>query len=538
MLHRRHNSANFRVSSVFALMLLVVGACATDRPETQGEAGGSDNQTLTVAAGLNSSRSQPAAEANVGMGYADANASIFENLVAMRQDFQVEPQLATKWEFVAPSTWRFKLLEDVQFHNGTPFNADAVAYTVNELWAERDANLESDSATVVDEYTVEITTNDPDHRFIENIVHTSRGIQAPGTFAGDGSTEASTPTGTGPFEFVNYEEPTQLEVRRFEGYWGDQPAFERMVFRFIPDDNSRVLALKAGEVDAIYDVPVEELDALNSADGISIAASEPGWYNGLHFNSNSQPPRDILQDERVRRALAHAIDKQAIADGPWRGYAEPTKTVMPEAILGEHIDLVSGIEHDPDRARELLDEAGWSQDGEGSVRAKDGRPLELLFIASREAVPSSLPQLVQAQLADVGVATTIQTPPDLEAYFESVRQGAGDLYLHQGNQNTANPILLGGSFTSVTPGGFAGHGEILGPGEEYDRIIRQAYSSELPIDEVQRLAAEAMHIVVDEYVASVPLVGIRRTWAVTDRVKGFEPHPSQIWAKWHSVSLL
>lgn len=520
------------------IVVLLTASCGSDGP-SRGEAQAlAEVQELVVGAGENTTEVKPPPEANVAMGYGDANAPVFETLVRMAPDYSIKPLLATEWEFKAPSTWRFKLREGVKFHNGEPFDARAVEYVVNELWAEQDSNIlgvDTNSAKVVDEHTVDITTEEPNQRLVEQLVHPSNGMLAPGTYAGAGTKPEDTPTGTGPFQFVNYDQPKELVVKRFEGYWDAKPTVQKITFRFIPDDNSRVLALRAGEVDAIYDVPREQATQLEQAEGVNIVRSRVGAYDALLLNSHGERPYDILQDLQVRQALTHAIDKQTIVDNVWKGNAEVMNTVIPAPVLGQYADLVKGYPYDPNRAGQLLDEAGWTLGSDG-IRTKDGRSLKLTLVVTRPELQRPMPELVKAQLKKVGIDLQIDVPGDSNVYFDRLEAGKGDMFAEVGNQNDANPIFLGAIFTGVQPGGFSSYGEAFGPEGRYDKIFQKAFRTP-DTEKVRRMAAEAMHIAVDQYVAGIPIAGIYRIWGLSDRVQGFQPHPSAVNQSWRMVEL-
>lgn len=520
------------------IVVLLTASCGSDEP-SRGEAQAlAEVQELVIGAPENTTEIKPPPEANVALGYGDANAPVFETLVRMPPDFSIEPLLATEWEFEAPSTWRFKLREGVTFHNGDPFNAEAVAYTVNKLWAKQDANIlgvDSDSAKVVDEHTVEVTTKEPNLRLVEQLVHPSNAIQAPDTYAGEGTEPKSTPTGTGPFQFVSYDKPTEMVVKRFENYWGPTPTLQKITFRFIPDDNSRVLALRAGEVDAIYDVPREQANQLEQAEGVHIARSKVGAYDALLVNSHGERPYDILGDPQVRKALTHAIDKQTVVDNVWKGNAEVMNTVIPAPVLGQYADLVRGYPYDPNRAGQLLDEAGWTMGSDG-IRTKDDRSLKLTLVVVDAELQRPMPELVKSQLKKVGIDLQIDVPGDANVYYDRIESGKGDLFAEVGNQNDANPIFLGAIFTGVQPGGFSSYGEAFGPHGRYDEIFKKAFTTP-DTEEVRRMAAEAMHVAVDQYVAGIPIAGIYRIWGLSDRVQGFQPHPSAVNQYWSMVRM-
>ena len=525
-----------RLAIVLALALAVPTACATDKKPPRATGAGTEGKPeLVVAAGADSSRLDPPPRANVATGYGNANAPVFEPLVTLAPDFSIKPLLATSWEFRPPNTWRFRLRTGVRFHNGTPFDAAAVADNVRRLWGNDTTSVTTlgpDSAKVVDDFTVDLTPRQPNLRLVEQLVHPLLGLQAPGTFAGAGTAPENTPTGTGPFKFGSYRKGEQLQVTRFEDYWGAKAKTERITFRFLPDDNARVLALKAGDVDAVYDFPREQATQFANDPDITTVKSAPGGYSALLLNHRGKAPYDILSDLKVRQAVAHGIDKAAIVNNVWKGNAEVMNTVIPAPVLGANASKVKGYPFDRAQARRLLDDAGWAPGADG-IRTKGGRRLQLTLLVSEAELQRPAPELVQSQLKEVGIDVKLDIPSDPSTYFVRLEQGQGDMFAEIGNQNDANAIFLGALFTAES-GGFADYAGSFGAGRDYDQNFTKAIQSP-DTEEVRRLAAESMHIAVDTVVAAVPIAGINRIWGLRRNVQGFTPHPSAVSQKWSDV---
>src|SRR5919197_1961948 len=204
-------------------------------------------KTLVVAAGSDQYFSSPKWPR---VGRYPVNANVAEGLVRMTPGYGVAPALATRWKFIAPNTWRFFLRRGVRFHDGSRFDANAVKFTFDLAAAAgvgRSAGLDDKAKiSVVGPYTIDITPSFPNRRLVEQIVHPTWGILAPG------STPAQ-PVGTGPFRLVSYDRNRELVVRRFDGYWGKKPRLAQITFRFVPDANARVLALESRAVDIAQD---------------------------------------------------------------------------------------------------------------------------------------------------------------------------------------------------------------------------------------------------------------------------------------------
>ena len=524
-----------RCGALLALVLLVGTACATEdeTPSAKGEATADDTE-LVVAAGKDESRTIPPFAANVATGFGNANAPVCETLADLSEDFTPTPLLADSWVFNGPNTWRLRLHDGVTFHNGAPFDANAVVANV-QRWAEDEFNPLSvgpDSAVVVDATTVDITPTKPNLHLVEQLTHPLRCMLAPGTVAGDGKTPADTPTGTGPFEFESYEPGSELRVVRNDDYWGAQAKAQRITFVFVEDDATRVLKLEKGEVDAIYDFPRELASRFADHPDIVTVKSAPGGYSALLLNLRGQAPYDILNDRTVRQAVAYGIDRATIVGNVWQGNAEETSSLIPDAVLGDNAGLVKGYPFQPAEAERLLDTAGWVPGSDG-IRVKDGRRLELTLVVVEAELQKPAPELVQSQLKEIGIDVKLELPSDPGAYFDRLTQGQGDMFAEVGSQNDANPLFLGAPLASEEVGGFPGYGN-FGAGAGYDQLLLKA-SSSLDTGEVRRLAAEAMAIAVDDVVAVVPIAGIDRIWGLRRNVEGFTPHPSAASQNWNEV---
>lgn len=461
------------------------------------------------------------------------NADVCETLVRLTPDFEVAPGLASEWELVGDNTFRFTLADGPAFPDGAPVTADDVKvsldYTVEEPQTSGFAFLGPDSTTVVDERTVEVRPTEPNLRLVEQITHPTYVVMAPGS---DPLADRDL-TCTGPFQVAEYVAEERLVVERNEGYWGERPMLDSITFRFYPDDTTRALALQNGEVDVITDVPRSIASSLGEMPGIKIENTPPGQVILMYVARRDLAGSEkLLADPAIRRAVAHAMDREAYVNGVLDGNAEVVSTIAPPSVLGDHADLVEGIEHDPAAAQALLDEAGWSLGSDG-VRSKDGRRLELDIVYSPSGVDLTTVEFVQAQLAEVGIAGNILRL-DSGAYRERLTSGDYDLDISTPNQNDANPaFLLSLRWYSKATGDNA---KIISPGPDtdFEALIDQTQTAE-DRDELQRLAAEAMHELVDVEVGGIPLAGTYRIYAMRDTVQGFEAHPSGTNQRWRTI---
>jgi len=472
---------------------------------------------------------------DAGLGMYPLNANIFETLTYLTPDYKVKPLLAERWEFKPPNTWRFYLRKDVKFQNGEPLNAQAV----KEGLFDRLAKIEGgstilagpDSAKIVDEYTIDFTPTAKNLRVPEQLVHPSNGVVAPGSDIGE------KPVGTGPFRFVEYRPKERIIVERNPDYWGQKAKLNRITFRFYPDSNARRLALEADEIDFAYEVPRQDVESLKGK-GLKIEASPVGAYEAMFANIHGEPPHDLLGDVRLRKAVAYGIDREALVKNVLDGLATTDQTFVPPSSLEPYASLVKGFSYDPNKAKSLLEEAGWKP-GDDGILEKDGRRLELTLVSGFPSaeVHRPIPTFIQSQLKEIGIDVEIVERPDSASYQALIDSGQGDLYLEQGNQNDANPgflpVLL---FYTGGSGASAPYQSLFAPGPEFDRLIAPSLT-EVDTNKVRKSVAEAMHYAVDEQAVIIPLAGIYRIYGMNDSVKGFEPHSSFLNVRWNSVSL-
>ncbi len=465
------------------------------------------------------------------LGMYPLNAQICEPLVRITADYQIEPLLAVRWEHRG-NTWRFFLRPGVVFSNGQPLTSEAVRYTFARLVQGDRAGiyqhiyLDENSVSVVDDLTVDITPARPNERLLEQLGHANYGIIAPGT------EPAAEPVGTGPFKLVEYQRGQWLKLERNVRYWGQRPPLGRLTFRFLPDDTTRVLALQAGEVGMILDVPREQAATLRAQRGTRVVEAPVGRVASIFLNIHGQASHDLLANRNLRRALALALDRRALIEKVWEGNGELVATIGPRAMLGEHGSMVAGFPYDPQGAAQLLTQAGWTPGADG-VRVREGRRLTLTIIAWPEFDTATI-EFLQGQLATSGIELRIMRSPDAASYQARVESGEFDLDLEGANQNDANPLFLPAlrfysKATSKTVRYFA-------PGGRFDAAIEAGLAAN-ERGQVMLRSAEAQRILVDEEIVVIPLAGLKRIYAMRAEVRGFTPHPSLLHQRWDTISV-
>ena len=261
-------------------------------------------------------------------------------------------------------------------------------------------------------------------------------------------------------------------------------------------------------------------------------------YEALYVTIHGRPPYDMGRERAVRRAIAAAVDRVRIARDVWSGAADPTPTVVPAAALGDFASRIRGADHDPTAARAVLDSAGWRAGADG-VRVRQGRRLELTLVVGfpNPHIHRPMPEIVQSALREIGIDLHIVQVPDAAAWQERITTGDGDLWAEAGGQNDANPCFLAQLLfyagPRLRPSGYA---RLFAPGPSLDRFVDACRETGVRA-EVERNAAEAERVLVDEEFVVIPLAATRRVWGVSDRVRDFVPHPSSLSQRWERVTL-
>jgi len=288
--------------------------------------------------------------------------NIFEPLVWQTPDMAtLIPKLATEWELIDETTWQFKLRQGVKFQNGEDFNAEAVKYTVERM-LEPDAvrALYSfgilDRVEIIDDYTVNIHTKSPDPILPSRC--NGLFILPPKYTAEVGEEEfGMNPIGTGPYRLSEFKPNQQLILETWDGYWGEKPQVDRLIFKPVPESSTRMAELRAGTSDIILQLNPDEIDTVEQDANVRVE-----WIGGkrvpfINLDLLADGP-EVLKDKRVRQAMNYAVDAEAIVDSVLSGYGQVIATMFRPDFVG-YDPTLQPYPHDPEKAKELLTEAGY-----------------------------------------------------------------------------------------------------------------------------------------------------------------------------------
>ncbi|MCR6112203.1 ABC transporter substrate-binding protein [Bacillus sp. A301a_S52] len=461
---------------------------------------------------------------------------IYETLIEFDEDsFDIGPGLAEDWDMDESGLeYTFYLREDVTFHDGAPFNADAVKLNF-ERWADPDheyhfaeegytysvygtqfGGFSGDEdhvikeINVINDYEIQFVLKEPLGSFMQNMGMSYFAITSPAAFEEYGPLINENPVGTGPFKFVSWSRDDRIVLEKNETYWKDgYPKLDQVIFQVIPDNAARLTALRSGEIDIMDGLNPDDVPILEEEEDIQVFERATNNVGYLGFHVDKEP----FNDPVVRQALNYAIDKETLIMTLYAGLAEPAKNAVPPGYLGYN-DHIQPYAYDPERALELLAEAGY----------EDGFEFDLWTMpVSRPYMPDpeKAAEVMQANFSEIGLTANIVTM-EWATYLERTEQGEHDVF------------MLGWSGVNGDPDYFLSnllHGDAVPGGnrsfyqnDDVDRLLNEAKRQ---VEEETRadLYEEAQNI-IHEDAPMIPLVHSTPVLAGSDSVKDYVPHPS------------
>jgi peptide/nickel transport system substrate-binding protein len=387
---------------------------------------------------------------------------IFDDLLARGDNLDVAPGLAERWEIPDPLTYIFHLHHGVKFHDGRPLTSRDVKWTFDSLLQGKVRSTKAavyrfvDHLDAPDEYTVAFHMKEPTATLLWNLSDGAVGIVP----YGSGSEMTAHPIGSGPFKFVTAETDKEVIVERNDDYWGDKAKLARVRFAVVPDATTRALELRKGSADATINALTPDTVLTLERDPSLAVERAPGTVLA-YLGFNLRDP--ILKDVRVRQAIAYALDRRPMIEYLWRGQAQPARSVLPPQSWAYNRN-VPAYDHDPDKARALLDAAGYP--------ATNGVRFHVTMKTSTDENTRLMVAVIQQQLRDVGIALDIRSF-EFATFFADVTHGAFQLYGLRWIGGNEDPDIFEYAFHSAKfPPNGANRGYFSNP--KVDALIDQA----------------------------------------------------------------
>jgi peptide/nickel transport system substrate-binding protein len=477
---------------------------------------------------------------------------IFETLVSLKPGTtELEPGLAKSWEISDDGlTYTFELQEGVTFHDGEPFNAEAVCANFDRWYnfegsfqnpsasyywqtvfggfaktdPESGAPAESyfDSCTAVDEGTVELKLTKPSSAILGALSLSSFSMASPkaleefganegtvddeGVFRPTGSFGTEHPIGTGPFKFESWTRGDRLTIARNDDYWGDKAKLDKVIFRPIPDNAARLQALQTGEIQGYDLVEPQDISTIEGDDNLQIL-DRPAFNVGyVGFNQAKKP----LDNPKVRQAIAYGLNRQEVVDNFYGGRGEVAKEFMPPEVTG-YADDVTEYEFDPEKAKSLLQEAGLTLPV----------PIEFWYPSdvSRPYMPDPKRnfEAFRQSLEQSGFKVTPKTAPWSPDYLGNVDEGNAQVYLLGWTGDYGDPDNFVGTF-------FQNPQKAWGFTNQDIHTALADAETETDLEAREQAYQEANRKIMD-FLPGVPYVHTKPALAFAANVSGYEPSP-------------
>jgi peptide/nickel transport system substrate-binding protein len=409
---------------------------------------------------------------------------IFDDLLERDEHLNVKPGLADKWDIPDPLTYVFHLQAGVRFHNGGALTARDVKWTFDSLLGGIRSTKSAayrlvDHIDAPDDLTVVFHLKQPFATLLWNLSDGAIGIVPYGAL----SEMSDHPIGSGPFRFVSAEPDKEVVLERNDNYWGEKAHIDRVRFAVVPDMTTRALELRKGSADiAINSLTPDMVVTLQQEPRLGILRGPGTVLQYMGFNSRDP----ILKDVRVRQALAYAIDRRPMLEYLWRGFAQPAASILPPQSWAYSADVPT-YDYDPERARHLLDSAGY--------RVQGGVRFHLTMKTSTDENTRLMVAVLQQQLRRVEIQLDVRTY-EFGTFFADVSRGAFQFYSLRWIGGNEDPDIFEYAFHSskFTPNG-ANRSFYSNP--RVDSIIDQA-RSELDQGKRKELYAELQRILAED----------------------------------------
>ncbi|MGG0718602.1 ABC transporter substrate-binding protein [Robertmurraya massiliosenegalensis] len=377
----------------------VEGTTSSESPSTTNN--DNDSRTLTIAHGSDMQTTDIHNHSHTLTESIHIN--MVNYLVKNEGDAGFVPDLATEWKTLDDETWEFKLREGVTFHNGEEFTAEDVEYTLERI--AKDPSLQNHSqyrqivdVEVIDDYTVQIHTDGPQPAMLNRLSRSSSGMM-PKDYIDEVGLEGyiEHPIGTGPYKFVEWVRDDRVVLEKYEDYWNKEyeSDWDQLVFRSIPENSTRVAEVLTGNVDIATNIPPADWDRVNQSDGAAIISGETNRTMMLTLRLTEGYP---TSDLRVRQAIDYAIEDKGLIDYVMGGSGTPKLNRENPGTFGFSGDFHDKYNYDPEKAKELLAEAGYADGVKIKFHATNGR-----YLQDRE-----MAEVIVGMLAEVGITAELE----------------------------------------------------------------------------------------------------------------------------------
>lgn len=433
--------------------------------------------------------------------------NIYDALISRDSDGKLIPGLATSWEMLDETTWRFHLRKEVKWQDGNDFTADDVVFTFEDIGRTSINRYKFIMQKIkkvrkVDDFTVDIETNGPYGILADSFYHTIFIMSKKYCTGKTDEYLAENPMGTGPYILKNWVRGSHMNLVAFDKTWRGAPPIKKVRFKPITNDATRLAGLISGEIDITTDVPVQYVEMVNNAPGIDVIKKD--GMRIIYFQLKQDDPNLPTSIKNVRKALLLGINEQEIVEKLLLGYSKVATQLPAPFMRGFNNDLVRP-EYDPERAKELLAEAGYA----------NGLDLDIHVPTDRFVMDNEIGVAISQQLSKIGIRVNLVAQP-WSVHAKGQREGKQLVSMSGWGDATFDSARI-----------LKTHAQRSGVTDaEFDKMLAEA-DSMTNLDEREKALAALNHYVMDN-AYFLPLHWQGDIYGVSQKISGFVPHVKKI----------
>lgn len=434
---------------------------------------------------------------------------IYETLVTYDKNHDIVPKLATSWEQIDSKTWKFKLREGVKFHDGTPFNAEAVKFSIKRSAAGQGRGYVGfvKEVEIIDDYTV-IFHLEKEYGYgpvFAGLNEVAAAMMNPKFVEEKGEHIVEEANGTGPFMLKEFTPGIRTVLIKNKDYWGEPAKLDKIEIRSIPEEGTRIMALRSGEVDLIEGPPPNDIPSLNRDKNLYVYQSPKTRTLFIGFNCKDE---NIGRAENlaIREAIAHAIDKKSIVDYVLEGLGTQSDTGLIPPLISKGF-------HDPNLVREFNIEKAKAILKDAGI--EEGREIEFAVTRGNYFKDTAIAEVIQSQVSKIGLKLKIQVM-ETASFFSYLSKFQDEMFLMAWMWPGGEPQILMRSLF-FHDGAFNRIG-LYYKVEEYEALIDKAATAR-DFQESMKFYNQAYKIVFDQ-VGVIPLLNYKNIFAANKKVKG------------------
>lgn len=499
--------------ALLVIFALTLSACSNDGGGSgDGTGGGSDSgkdpeeDILVVSQGADPKSMDP--HASNDQPSSRVNKQIYDTLLYSNEDMELDAGLAESWEPVDDTTWEFKLRDGVKFHNDEELTASDVKFSLERMMDSGEVAHIIEAVSSIeapDDKTVIIKTTEPFAPILSHLAHTAASILNEKAVTEGGDSYANNPVGTGAYKFVSQDVGDKVTLERFDDHYRGPADIKHLEFRNVPEGTNRVIGLETGEIDIGYEIEPIDRERVREEDNLELIETPSLSTAYIGFNTEKEP----FNDPKVRQALNYAVNVEEVIDVVLEGAGKRATGPINDKVFA-YDDELEGYPYDPEKAKELLAEAGYPDGFDTTLWTNDN------------PVRETIAEVVQGHLKEVGVNAEIETV-EWGTYLERTAAGEHDMFILGWVTVTGDADYgLYALFHSSQHGGAGNRTFYTNP--EVDKLLEKGRVSP---DEDTRLEAykEAQEIIVED-APQLLLYFENQNAGVQDYIEGFKLNPA------------